>query len=163
MLDDKTLEKVRGCLRDVSPDSRVYIGCDSGRRKDKETGDYYAFYVTAVVIHKDNSRGCRVFCSTDTMMDYDQRADRPTMRMMNEAMKSVEAYQQLEEDLLDFDVEVHLDINTDPSYGSNAALNQARGYVVGVTGLEVKTKPDAFAASFAADRKVIGKKLEYTN
>ena len=63
-------------------------------------------------------------------------------------------YQQLEEELLERDVEIHLDINESPEYGSNCALSQAKGYVTGVTGLPVFAKPEAFAASYAADHGV---------
>jgi predicted RNase H-related nuclease YkuK (DUF458 family) len=66
----------------------------------------------------------------------------------------VEAYQQLEELLLDREVEVHLDINEDEMYGSNVAMSAAKGYVVGVTGRPVQIKPNAFAASYAADHVV---------
>lgn len=151
MLDNNTLEDVRSYLSNTPVTSRVYLGCDSSRKKDKETGRWFATYITVVVVHIENSKGCKVFAHSETQEDYDQKASRPNMRMMTEAYKVTEAYQQLEEDLLEFDVEVHLDINPDPKYGSNCAYGAARGYVVGVTGRDVKTKPDAFAASFAAD------------
>ena len=50
------------------------------------------------------------------------------------------------------DVEVHLDINPDEDYGSSCVLNQAIGYIKGTCNVVPLVKPDAFAASYAADR-----------
>lgn len=155
MLREELVQEIRDYLDEISADSNVYIGCDSSRYRDRQ-GTWYANYTTAVVVHKNNSQGCRVFCDSETMVDYDQKKNRPMMRMMNEAYKAVEAYEQLEEDLLEHDVEVHLDINEDERHGSNCA----RGAAVGIamqTGRPVKTKPEAFAASYVADHAVRGK------
>lgn len=160
MLRDKVLDKIRAHLAVVSVQSRVYIGCDSSRHKTN-ANEWSANYTTAVVVHNIDENGighgCRVFCDTDTMVDYDQKADRPAMRMMNEAYRATEAYQQLEDDLIMREVEVHLDVNADPLHGSNCAMSMAMGYVKGVTGREVMIKPNAFAASYAADHAVRGK------
>jgi len=51
-------------------------------------------------------------------------------------------------DLLDkysVELEVHADINTDPSFQSNVALKEAMGYILGM-GFVFKAKPDAFAS-----------------
>ena len=160
MLPKRKVEQISNVLKETTPLSRVYIGCDSNRFRDKQ-GIWHASYTTAVVIHKidenGTGRGANVFTDTERMQDYDQKKSRPMMRMMNEAYKTAEAYQQLEEVLLEFDVEVHLDINDDPKHGSNCARASAVGYLTGVTGRPVKTKPDAFAASFVADHGVRGK------
>ncbi len=156
MLTENTLTRIRRCLAEVSAKSNVYIGCDSSRKQDDQ-GLWSATYHTAVVVHVDNSKGCRVFVDSETMPDFDHRADRPTMRMMNESLKAVEAYQQLEAELADRYVELHLDVNKDPLYGSNAARAMVEGYAIGATGRVVRVKPDAFAASYAADRAVRGK------
>ena len=156
MLRPAIVEEITAYLAEVSPESKVYIGCDSSRRRNRRGGEWVASYTTAVVVHIDNSRGCRVFCDTEVMEDYDQKQDRPFMRMMNEANKAIEAYEQLEEMLLDREVEVHLDVNEDAAHGSNCALSAARGVVLGTTGREVRVKPHAFAASYAADHGVRG-------
>lgn len=160
MLPENKVEEIRSLLKETSPNSRVYIGCDSDRFRDQQS-IWHASYTTAVVVHfidEDGiGRGARVITHTDRMQDYDQNKSRPMLRMMNEAYKTAEAYQQLEEELLEFEVEVHLDINDDPKYGSNVARQAAVGYLTGVTGRPVKTKPDAFAASFVADHGVRGK------
>jgi uncharacterized protein len=50
-------------------------------------------------------------------------------------------------------LEVHADINSDPSFKSNVALKEAMGYILGM-GYTFKAKPDAFASSYCADRLV---------
>lgn len=50
-------------------------------------------------------------------------------------------------------LEVHADINSDPSFKSNIALKEAMGYILGM-GYTFKAKPDAFASSCCADRLV---------
>lgn len=156
MLSEELLTEIREYLSTVSEESRVYIGCDSNRFQDKQ-GAWNARYTTAVVVHINNNNGCKVFCDSDSSLDYDQKKDRPIMRMMNEAYKAIEAYQQLELDLIDREVEIHLDINEDAKHGSNAARGQAVGYAMGVSGRTVRIKPDAHAASYAADHFVRGK------
>lgn len=159
MLTDKKVSEVRDYLKTTPKGSDVYIGCDSSRHRDSQNV-WHAAYTTVVVVSKVDAAGrrsgCRVFTTTEKMVDYDQKMSRPMMRMMNEAYKSVEVYNQLEEDLLDYEVEVHLDVNDDPIHGSNCA----RGAAVGIamqTGRPVKTKPEAWAATHVADHGVRGK------
>lgn len=156
MLKPETIDQIRKYLSTASKTSKVYIGCDSKRYrvKDKKTGkvEWFANYNTAVVVHINSNNGCKLFTETETERDFDKNKQKPKLRMLNEAMKTAEAYIQLEEDLLDFDVEVHLDINESPKYGSNSALAEAVGYLKGVTGLTVRVKPEAWAASYAADK-----------
>jgi predicted RNase H-related nuclease YkuK (DUF458 family) len=73
------------------------------------------------------------------------------MRMMNEVIKVCELYNQLIPFIDEYDIEVHLDINQDPKHGSNCAAQEAAGYVLGVTGLQPKLKPESWASSFGAD------------
>jgi predicted RNase H-related nuclease YkuK (DUF458 family) len=76
-------------------------------------------------------------------------------RMITEVAKSVEVAYGLC-DMLDFyhvELEVHADINTDPSFQSNTALKEAMGYILSM-GFVFKAKPDAFASSSCADKVV---------
>ena len=157
---DSKLAEVREYLNSAPLGTQVFIGCDSQRSRDRQ-GIWKASYTSVVVVHmrdEDTGRGigCRVFAETDTALDYDQHKDRPKMRMMNEAYRAAEVAQQLEQDLLAFEVEVHLDINKDPKHGSNCAHNEAVGYVTGVTGYPVMTKPESWAATHVADHGVRG-------
>ena len=49
-------------------------------------------------------------------------------------------------------VEVHLDINPDELHGSSCVLSQAIGYIKGTCNVIPFVKPQAFAATYAADR-----------
>lgn len=76
-------------------------------------------------------------------------------RMITEVGKSVETAYGICDILDEFQVEleVHADINTDPSFKSNEALKEAMGYILGM-GFVFKAKPDAFASSYCADKAV---------
>ena len=76
-------------------------------------------------------------------------------RMIHEVAKSIEIAYALC-DLLDkynIGLEVHADINTDPSFQSNTALKEAMGYILSM-GFVFKAKPDAFASTSCADKVI---------
>ncbi|PZR27440.1 MAG: hypothetical protein DI535_10535 [Citrobacter freundii] len=76
-------------------------------------------------------------------------------RMLAEVSKSVEIAYELNRlfTLYNVDMEVHADINTNPSFKSNDALKEAMGYITGM-GFAFKAKPDAFASSACANKIV---------
>lgn len=133
----------------IEVEGTVYLGCDSIKYRTR-AGDWFAKYGVALVVHKDNSKGCKVFGYTDTEKDYDV-AKKPRMRLMTEAHKVTECYLEFAEILEGRDVEIHLDLNDDEQYASNAVAKQAVGYVLGVTGVTTLIKPEAFVASHCAD------------
>lgn len=151
MLKQRVVDNIKDYLSLVSPESKVYIGTDSVRNRQRDR-TFKVTYVTAVVVHINNSHGCRVFTDWCVERDFDKKQSKPSLRMMSETYKTVEAYQQLEEFLVDREVEIHLDISPYERYGSNSVAKQAQGYAFGVTGRTTLLKPNAFAASFAADR-----------
>jgi predicted RNase H-related nuclease YkuK (DUF458 family) len=105
-----------------------------------------------VVVHIDGKHGCKIFGESQVEVDYDQKRERPAMRLMNEVYKISELYLKLHEVLEDKIVEVHLDINPNEMYGSSCVVQQAIGYIRGVCNVVPMVKPKAFAASYAADR-----------
>jgi predicted RNase H-related nuclease YkuK (DUF458 family) len=76
-------------------------------------------------------------------------------RMLSEVQRSIETAYLLCDllDLYDVDLEVHADINTNPSFKSNKALHDAMGYILSM-GFVFKAKPEAFASSCCADKMV---------
>lgn len=56
-------------------------------------------------------------------------------------------------DAYDVDLEVHADINTNPSFQSNTALQEAMGYILSM-GFVFRAKPDSFASSSCANKVV---------
>lgn len=149
MFTQQQIEDIVNLLCNLDSNTKIYLGCDSIRvTKDKRM---YGKYATVCIVHINGNKGCKIFSHKSYEPDYDVKASRPRMRMMNEVIKVCELYNQLIPYIDEFEVEVHLDINTDPKHGSNCAATEAAGYVLGVTGLEAKLKPDSWAASFGAD------------
>jgi uncharacterized protein len=76
-------------------------------------------------------------------------------RMLVEVSKSIEVAYALCNIFSRFSVEmeVHADINTNPSFKSHDALKEAMGYIVGM-GFAFKAKPEAFASSNCANKIV---------
>lgn len=149
MFSQEQVEKIVDLLIGLDKTSKVYLGCDSVRfMKD---GRWYARYATVAIVHMNGKNGCRIFNNISVEPDFDVKKNRPKMRMMNEVSKVCQLYTQLIPFIDEYDVEIHLDINTDPKHGSNCAANEAAGYVLGMTGIEPKLKPESWAASFGAD------------
>lgn len=147
----KTFEndEVREYIENISEDSKIYLGCDSQRAKKK--GVWYAYYTIALVVHIDGRHGCKIFYITSKERDYDHKLKKPTMRLMNEVYKVAEAYAQISDMIGDRYFEIHLDVNPNEGEGSNHIMKQAIGYIQGVCMVKPKIKPQAFAASKAAD------------
>lgn len=74
-------------------------------------------------------------------------------RMLLEVARSIEVAYELCDlfELYEVEMEVHADINPDPRFKSNVALNDAMGYIKGM-GFAFKAKPDAFASSSCANK-----------
>jgi len=144
------LEEVKEFISAQSEETRIYLGADSERFKVK--GVWYADYTLAVVVHIDGEHGCKVFGEVKREIDYDQKKNKPSMRLMNEVYSVSALFIELKDVLEDRYVEVHLDINPDIRFGSSCVVQQAIGYIRGTCNLTPMVKPNAFAASYAADR-----------
>jgi predicted RNase H-related nuclease YkuK (DUF458 family) len=144
------IEAVKSFIQAQSKQTRIYIGVDSERIRQNNT--WYAVYTAAVVVHIDGRHGCRLFGEVTRERDWDQRADRPNTRLMNEVYKVSELYQRLATVLEERPVEVHLDINSADEHASSNVVAQAIGYIRGTCNVTPKIKPEAFAATNAADR-----------
>jgi len=142
---NEVAEFINGC----GADTKIYIGCDSERVRAH--GVWYADYILAVVVHINGKNGCKIFGAVDRERDYEQKANKPKMRLMNEVYRVADLYLKLSE-LVAHDIEVHLDINPNEMYGSSVAVNEAVGYIKGMCNTIPMVKPRAFAASYAADR-----------
>lgn len=144
------INEVIDFIKSQSPETKIYLGADSVRLNVKDV--WYADYTLAVVVHYDGNKGCKIFGDVIRERDFDQRQDRPRMRLMNEVYKIAELYLTLAEVLEDRYIEVHLDINPDEMHGSSCVINEAVGYIRGMCNVVPFVKPNAFAASYAADR-----------
>lgn len=144
------IEEVKQFIESQGPNTKIYIGGDSARFPIGK--DWYADYTLAIVVHINGNNGCKIFGEVQRERDYDQRKDKPRMRLMNEVYKIAELYLKLQEVLEDRDVQVHLDINPNEMHGSSCVINEAIGYIRGMCNVVPMVKPNAFAASYCADR-----------
>ncbi len=142
--------QVKDFIAALSSSTKIYLGADSERVK--RNGKWYADYTLAVVVHIDGCHGCKIFGEVQTEIDYDHKASKPSIRLMNEVYKVAELYQKLVDAIGDKEVEIHLDINPDLKHNSSIVIQQAVGYIKGVCNVTPMVKPNAFAASYAADR-----------
>ena len=141
----------------------IYLGCDSSRFKKEveETGkkEWHAKFVLVLIIHVNDSQGCKIFHTSVVERNYDQ-LKKPTQRLMRETQLVVDLFHQFEDILIERNTEIHLDISTKKEATSNKLLKYAYGYVYGTVGIEPKFKNEtpgtnggsSWAASFAADR-----------
>ncbi len=122
------------------PETKLYVGCDSQNK-----GDFTEFAIV-VVLHYKN-KGGHVLC---TIIKVPRIRDK-FYRLFTEASYSLEIASYLKDmtgRMVDF---VDLDLNPDPKFNSNAVLAQASGMITGC-GFDVRCKPHALSASYAADR-----------
>jgi predicted RNase H-related nuclease YkuK (DUF458 family) len=143
------INEIADFINSCEPETKVYIGCDSERVHLHDV--WYADYILAVVVHINGNNGCKIFGAVDRERDFEQKANKPKMRLMNEVYRVADLYLQLSQ-LVAHDIEVHLDINPNEMYGSSVAVNEAVGYIKGMCNVVPMVKPRAFAASYAADR-----------
>jgi len=144
------IEEVKDYILNSSQETKIYLGADSERNRLDSI--WYADYTVAIVVHIDGKHGCKIFGYYQRERDYDQRKDKPNIRLMTEVYKVSEIYLQLKDVIEDRLVEVHLDINASVKHASNQVVQQAIGYIRGTCNLEALIKPKAFAATYAADR-----------
>ena len=138
---------------------KVSVGTDSQRGGGKGT---YKFATVILITSSEDlgggvitGRGGKVIAATyyNTFKQTNAK-ELVNERMVYEVGKSVEAAYEIAPllDLYDVKLEIHADINPNPAHESNKALQTAVGYILGM-GYSFKIKPDAWAASTAADAK----------
>ena len=123
---------------------KVCIGTDSQVRYGETE------FATVIVFLREKHGGFMYISNEKTKQPYTIKE-----RMLVEVAKSIEIAYELCDlfNKYDVDMEVHADINTNPSFKSNEALREAMGYILGM-GYAFKAKPDAFASSCCADKMV---------
>lgn len=139
----------------IETPGKVYIGGDSQRMT--KNGKPFARYTCVLIVHINDNNGGRIFHYSETEPVYDQAKNKPRMRLMTEVRKIVDLYLEFAELLEDREVELHLDLNNDENHISNIVVKEALGYVLGMTGMEAKIKPDSWCATHAGDHYVRGK------
>lgn len=123
---------------------KVCIGTDS-QVKSKETE-----FATVIVFVRKGKGGFMYIYNEKTKQRMSIKE-----RMLMEVAKSIDVAYELCNIFSRFgvDMEIHADINTNPSFKSNDALKEAMGYIMGM-GFAFKAKPEAFASSSCANKVV---------
>ena len=135
----------------------VLVGTDS-----QKFGRSYKF-ATVILIRMTEDLGGGINVGRGGMMvnsTYYKEFKNTNKELVNERMvfevgKSVEVAYEIAPllDLYGIPLEIHADINPDPRFESNKALQQAVGYILGM-GYSFKVKPDAYCATHGADKLV---------
>jgi uncharacterized protein len=138
-------------------DLKVSVGTDS--QKGGGPGSYKFATVILITTTEDLGgvvvgRGGMIVAATYYNVFKQRAKELVNERMVYEVGKSVEVAYEIAPllDLYEIPMEIHADINPDPAHDSNKALQEAVGYILGM-GYSFKVKPDAWAASTAADKK----------
>lgn len=146
-IDQQLLEAVEAAIvRETRAGHRLKICIGS----DSQVKGAIVEYATVIVFVREKKGGFMFIHNSHRRHDPSIKE-----RMITEVAMSVEVAYSLC-DLLDkyqIELEVHADINTDPSFQSNTALKEAMGYILGM-GFVFKAKPEAFASSSCADKIV---------
>jgi predicted RNase H-related nuclease YkuK (DUF458 family) len=140
-------DEVRSVLvreKEMGHEMKVCIGTDS-QVKGKITE-----FATVIVFIRKRKGGFMYIHNETTRQKMSIK-----QRMLMEVGKSIEVAYALCNIFSRYsvDMEVHADINTNPSFKSNDALKEAMGYIVGM-GFAFKAKPEAFASSNCANKVV---------
>jgi predicted RNase H-related nuclease YkuK (DUF458 family) len=149
-------------LKTVGPDTKIYMGVDSQAfsktvvdpitKKTKK--QWYADYYMVVAVHRNGSNGCKLFYERVTERDYSDDRKKPTYRLMQEAYKTADLYARIKDVIIDYEIEIHLDLNPNKKYASSSVVSQAIGYIKAATNIVPLVKPDSWCSTHAADRLV---------
>lgn len=148
-------EKIRASINDAVEDIikretrvgnklKVYIGTDSQVKRG-------VVEFASVIVFLREHKGGFMFITRDKITYRLSIKE----RMLIEVQKSIDIAHQLCPllDLYHVDLEVHVDINTNPSFESNIALKEAMGYIMGM-GFQFRAKPESFASTNCANKMV---------
>lgn len=136
------LEKLIILERKKGNKLRVCIGTDAQRK-----GRGHKF-VTVIALIAERKGGMIMYTA-----EHDFNKMTLNQKLIKEVYKSIEIAYMINPllELYNINLEIHVDINPSERWASNKSMSQAVGYIQGM-GYGYKVKPDAFAASFNADR-----------
>lgn len=146
-LQKSLLEAVEATIlkeKELGNKLKVYIGTDSQVKRGTIE------FATAVVFLREHKGGFMY-----VRKEKKQQKMSIKERMLLEVQSSIETAYLLCPllETYDIDLEVHADINTNPQFKSNPALNEAMGYILGM-GFIFKAKPESFASTNCANKLV---------
>jgi uncharacterized protein len=142
------IEEAKQAIINSSKETAIYIGADSIRYK--KNSKFFARYCIVIILHIDQNHGGKIYHHIDIQPDYGSIKQ----RLLTEVHLAVTTAYEILDIIGNRKLEIHLDLNPNPSYKSSVAVKEALGYVKGCLGLDAEVKPSAWAASSAADHAV---------
>jgi len=135
--------------KDNTAQYEIYVGCDS------QVNRIYTIYSVAVGIRRVTDgvgRGVHVIHTREKERKYDESRGGIFTRLWKEVEKLAEVSEYLRDNGFDVtEFEAHVDANENEKFASNMIKDSAIGYLRG-RGFNVQIKPNAFAATYAANR-----------
>lgn len=118
----------------------VALGCDAGRSGADMN------FISAIVLDRKGSKGSIFAWKSCVEKKWGNS-------LAKKLLKEAELIVELVELTQDFNInkEAHIDINTQPSAGSNTFLSTIRGWIESM-GIAVIPKPNGYASSSVADK-----------
>jgi len=138
-------EDLKKQISETSQATSIYVGCDSQIIKQSKTKGFTRF-ITCVVIHYDTKHGGKAFFQD--IREY--RVIPLKERLLKEVYSAVGVALEIVDAVGNRNFECHIDIASDPRWGSNIVHKEAVSYVR-ANGLNVKSKPYSFTASAICD------------
>ena len=149
------LEKLIDKEHELGNKLKICVGTDSQKR-----GKGFQ-YATAIIIEVkspiDMGGGQTVYrgigAKVISGVFHEKRKPSIRERMLKEVQLSINVCFHIVDlvDLYGIDMEIHADVNPNPMWASNVALNEVIGFCKGMN-FTYKVKPDAYAASSGADK-----------
>ena len=135
-----TIQHLKDKLLESKKEVEIYIGCDSQNHGNDTV------YVSVIVLHYEKQGGHVIYCKETVPRIKDQFT-----RLWREVEISIEVAEYLKENGIKAPKHIDVDMNPDPQYRSNQSVYAAMGYIESY-GYSARCKPNALAASYAADR-----------
>lgn len=138
------LDSIYKILKTVSKSKnhKIIIGTDSVKL------GYNFIFTTAICILNHDFYDRRYFYIREKIKD-DSYLDLPK-RLLKETEDSIQLALKIKNSLVNANIEIHADVNTNSCHLSSRYKNMITGYISGC-GFSVKTKPQSFVASSIAD------------
>lgn len=143
LIEDATLYTIEYIQK--HPNVNVYVGTDSDDNNGRTVH-------ASTICFEHPGKGVHIIFKRTYLKKF--KLEELNLKLMKEVELSLEVANELREAFIEHEIQktitVDCDVNPNSLHNSNCAYNTTTGWVVG-SGYKVRTKPEAWAASRAAD------------
>lgn len=139
---DDVVQYVQDYVNSSHDKVQVFVGCDSKEYRK------HTIYVLAICMYRPGKGAHVIYAKKRIESSHEVLFN----RMWKEVELTIELSLLLRDKVYGVEIEPHFDINPNDRHGSYVAYKGAAGYAQGAGFNTAKCKPQAFAASYAADR-----------